>query len=119
MGLTEFNSCNSPLVHSPPYLGDDGALDLVVGRGDALVRLEALERRGAALRLVGDHTAHGAPQHAAGRGVVEGPVAGLGAHAQALEEVVLRARAHHAAGDDDALRADHHDCTFGGEGRDV
>jgi hypothetical protein len=57
-------------------LGDDDALLAVVWRGHALEDLQALHGLGAALSLVGDHAADGAPEDLGGAAVVPGAAAG-------------------------------------------
>ena len=59
-------------------IGHDSALHLVVGRGDALVRLEPLEGGGAARVLWGTMPRTVRQSMRAGGGVVEGAVGGLG-----------------------------------------
>ena len=56
----------------PQRLGDNNALLLVVGSGDTLEGLQALESRFTAGGLVGNHAADGAPEHLGGSAEVEG-----------------------------------------------
>ena len=83
--------------------GDNLALHLVEGVGDALVRGELLESSGTAGGLVGDHAANHAPQHAGGSAVVNGALGGVGQ--RALHQVVGQAQliAEQRAGDGDGL----------------
>lgn len=53
-------------------LGNDHALDVVVGRGNTVKGLEALHGSGAAGGLVRDHAPDGAPEHLGGSAEVEG-----------------------------------------------
>ncbi len=53
---------------------DDKLLGLVIRRGATLEHLEALEGLSAAGRLVGEHSAHGAPEQLGGGAVVVGAV---------------------------------------------
>lgn len=68
---------------------DDGALGLVVRRGDALKHLQALHGGGTAARLVREHTADHTPHHARRRAVVDGTTlrVGVGALAQKLKKL--------------------------------
>lgn len=91
-------------------LGNDDLLGLVVGRGDTLEDLKALESGGTAGSLVGDHTTDGLVEDSGRSTEVEGTTAG-GVVSGDLSEVgvVLELRAEELAGDVQGLTADNND----------
>lgn len=91
-------------------LGNDDLLGLVVGRGDTLEDLKALESGGTAGSLVGDHTTDSLVEDSGRSTEVEGTTAG-GVVSGDLSEVgvVLELRAEELAGDVKGLAADNND----------
>jgi hypothetical protein len=91
-------------------LGNDDLLGLVVGRGDTLEDLKALESGGTTGSLVGDHATDGLVEDSGRSTEVEGTTAG-GVVSGDLSEVgvVLELRAEELAGDVEGLTADNND----------
>lgn len=96
--------------------GDDHELLAVVGRGNTLVDLQALESGGTTSGLVGKHSADGLVEDARGSTVVEGTSL-LGVDQVTLVEVgvVLQLVAEERAGDVDELGSDNNDLLAGEE----
>lgn len=91
-------------------LGNDHLLLLVVGGGDTLEDLEALEGGGTAGSLVGNHAADGLVEDAGGSAEVEGTTAGRVETGHLAEVgVVLELRAEELARDVEGFAADNDD----------